>query len=101
MHQNSVHRLHQAREPARIDGSVRYPRKISFGGNLYLLVRPQGGRYWHYHYRYGGKRKTLSLGTYPDVLTAQAQLRLSRVIQDDRHASIKMTMDHAACRSCR
>jgi len=26
---------------------------------------------------------------------------LSRVIQDDRHASIKMTRDHAACRSCR
>ncbi|MEO7774020.1 MAG: Arm DNA-binding domain-containing protein, partial [Steroidobacteraceae bacterium] len=64
-----------AREPARPDGSVRYPRKISFGGNLYLLVQPQGGRYWHYHYRYGGKRKTLSLGTYPDVPIAQAQLR--------------------------
>lgn len=48
---------------------------ISFGGNLYLLVRPQGGRYWHYHYRYGGKRKTLSLGTYPDVPIARAQSR--------------------------
>lgn len=65
MHQNSAHRLHPAREPARIEGSVRHPRKISFGGNLYLLVRPQAGRYWHYHYRYGGKRKTLSLGWEP------------------------------------
>ena len=55
--------------------SGRYPRKISFGGSLYLLVQPQGGRYWHYHYRYGGKRKTLSLGTYPDVPTATAQSR--------------------------
>ena len=61
----------------RLDGPARYPRKISFGGNLYLLVRPEGGRYWHYHYRYGGKRKTLSLGTYPDVPTAQALLRHS------------------------
>jgi hypothetical protein len=26
---------------------------------------------------------------------------VSRVIQDDRLASIKMTRDHAACRSCR
>jgi transposase-like protein len=75
MHQNSVHRFQRLPEPGRLDGPVRYPRKISFGGNLYLLVRPQGGRYWHYHYRYGGKRKTLSLGTYPDVPTAQAQLR--------------------------
>ncbi|MDH4312592.1 MAG: IS6 family transposase [Gammaproteobacteria bacterium] len=75
MHQNSAHRFQRAREPSRLDGSARYPRKISFGGNLYLLVRPQGGRYWHYHYRYGGKRKTLSLGSYPDVPTAQAQSR--------------------------
>jgi hypothetical protein len=54
---------------------VRYPRKISFGGNLCLLVRPGGGRYWHYHYRFGGKRKTLSLGTYPDVPIPQARSR--------------------------
>jgi transposase-like protein len=75
MHQNSACRSPQVREPSRLEGPARYPRKISFGGNLYLLVRPQGGRYWHYHYRYGGKRKTLSLGTYPDVPTAQAQSR--------------------------
>ncbi|MGB8326633.1 MAG: IS6 family transposase [Steroidobacteraceae bacterium] len=77
MHQNSDAAPGWPRERPRIDGRVRYPRKISFGGNLYLLVRPEGGRYWHYHYRYGGKRKTLSLGTYPDVSTAQAQSRHS------------------------
>ncbi|MBK9251747.1 MAG: DUF4102 domain-containing protein [Proteobacteria bacterium] len=54
---------------------MRYPRKIFFGGGLYLLVRPQGGRYWHYQYRHGSKRKTLSLGTYPDVPTVLAQAR--------------------------
>jgi hypothetical protein len=75
MHQNSGTGLGWDRERPRIDGQVRYPRRISFGGSLYLLVRPQGGRYWHYQYRYGGKRKTLSLGTYPDVPVALAQLR--------------------------
>lgn len=75
MHQNSADRFRPARERAHPEGTVRYPRKISFGGNLYLLVRPQGGRYWHYHYRYGGKRKTLSLGTYPDVPVTRAQSR--------------------------
>jgi len=75
MHQNSETGLEWPRERPRIDGQVRYPRKISFGGNLYLLVRPQGGRYWHYHYRYAGKRKTLSLGTYPDVPITLAQAR--------------------------
>ena len=71
MHQNST----TSRERPRIDGRVRYPRKVSFGGSLYLLVQPQGGRYWHYQYRYGGKRRTVSLGTYPDVPTAMAQAR--------------------------
>lgn len=56
-------------------GEVRYPRKISFGRNLYLLVMPKGGRYWRYCYRYGGKRKTLALGTYPDVPMARARSR--------------------------
>jgi hypothetical protein len=40
-----------------------------------MLVMPQGGRYWRYCYRYGGKRKTLALGTYPDVPIARAQSR--------------------------
>jgi hypothetical protein len=75
MHQNSAASPEWPREQPRLDGRVRYARKISFGGSLYLLVQPQGGRYWHYHYRYGGKRKTLSLGTYPDVPTALAQAR--------------------------
>src|ERR1700675_4524184 len=56
-------------------GEVRYPRKISFGGNLYLLVMPKGGRYWRYCYRYRGKRKTLALGIYPDVQIASARSR--------------------------
>ena len=74
-HQNSAHQMQASSGRLRIDGLVRYPRKMSFGGNLYLLIRPQGGRYWHYHYRYGGKRKTLSLGTFPDVPIARARSR--------------------------
>jgi hypothetical protein len=54
---------------------VRYPRKVSFGGSLYMLLMPKGGRYWHYAYRYGGKRKTLSLGTYPDIPFLRARAR--------------------------
>jgi hypothetical protein len=54
---------------------VRYPRKVSFGGSLFMLLTPRGGRYWHYSYRYGGKRKTLSLGTYPDLPFIRAKAR--------------------------
>jgi hypothetical protein len=45
-------------------GDVRYPRKISFGRNLYLLVMPKGGRSWRYCYRYvGSGRRLLSART--------------------------------------
>jgi transposase-like protein len=73
MHQNSSVPLEGSLNAPAIDGHVRYTRKIPFGGSLYLLVRPRGGRYWRYNYRYGGRQKTLSLGTYPDVPTALAR----------------------------
>lgn len=51
------------------------PQKISDGGGLYLLIAPNGGRYWRYSYRFGGKQKTLALGVYPDVRLVQARAR--------------------------
>ncbi len=51
------------------------PVKIADGGGLYLAVMPNGGRYWRFDYRFLGKRKTLALGTYPDVLLATARAR--------------------------
>ena len=52
------------------------PRKVSDGGNLYLLVTPAGGKLWRVNYRYLGKQKTLSLGAYPEVTLAMARERL-------------------------
>lgn len=43
------------------------PLKLSDGGGLFLLVSPAGGKWWRYSYRFSGKQKTLSLGTYPDT----------------------------------
>lgn len=37
------------------------------GGGLFLLVSPAGGKWWRYSYRFEGKQKQLSLGTYPDT----------------------------------
>ena len=58
---------------------VRYLRKFSFGGSLNLFVTPKGGRYWRYCYRYGGKRRTLSLGIYPEVPVDRARSRHLRL----------------------
>ncbi|MDA7749233.1 Arm DNA-binding domain-containing protein [Litoricola sp.] len=35
--------------------------KLTDGGGLYLLVMPNGSKYWRYDYRYLDKRKTLPL----------------------------------------
>lgn len=43
------------------------PLKMSDSGGLFLLLTPAGGKWWRYSYRFNGKQKTLSLGTYPDT----------------------------------
>jgi len=53
----------------------RYPRKTSDGRGLYLLLAPNGGRYWRYNYRFQKKSKTLALGVYPDVSLEKARAR--------------------------
>lgn len=49
------------------------PYKLSDGGGLYLLVNPNGSRYWRLKYRYAGKEKLLSIGVFPDVTLAEAR----------------------------
>ncbi len=40
---------------------------------LYLQVTPSGGKWWRFKYRFGGKEKLLSFGTYPDVTLLSAR----------------------------
>lgn len=48
--------------------------KHTDGGGMYLLVNG-AGRYWRMNYRFAGKRKTLALGTYPEVSLSKARAR--------------------------
>jgi len=50
-------------------------QKLTDGGGLYLLIHPNGGKYWQMAYRFDGKQKTLSLGVYPDISLADARDR--------------------------
>ena len=47
------------------------PVRTFDGGCLSLEVRPAGGKWWRFKYRFGGKEKLLALGTYPDVSLKQ------------------------------
>ncbi len=49
------------------------PCKLSDAGGLYLLLNPNGSRWWRLRYRFAGKQKGLSLGVYPDVSLKQAR----------------------------
>ncbi|MGB7598110.1 MAG: integrase arm-type DNA-binding domain-containing protein, partial [Gallionella sp.] len=47
--------------------------RVSDGDGLYLLVKPDGAKWWRFDYSIGGKRKTLSLGVYPDTSLSSAR----------------------------
>jgi hypothetical protein len=51
------------------------PFKMTDGGGLYVLVMPNGARYWRYNYVLGGKAKTLALGQYPTIKLKEAPRR--------------------------
>ena len=51
------------------------PYKLADGGGLYLLVNPDGSKYWRMAYRFADKQKTLALGVYPDVSLSNARVK--------------------------
>ncbi len=51
------------------------PRKFFDGKGLFLLVHPNGSKYWRLKYRYAGKEKLMGLGVYPEVSLAEARER--------------------------
>jgi integrase len=52
---------------------AKKPIKLFDGGGLFLLIAPAGGKWWRLKYRFGGKEKLLSLGTYPEVSLSEAR----------------------------
>lgn len=51
------------------------PYKLADGGGMYLEISPSGGKWWRLKYRFDGKEKRLSLGTYPEVGLKEARVK--------------------------
>jgi integrase len=49
------------------------PRKLADGHGLYLLVQPNGARYWRFKYRLAGREKLFQVGPYPEVSLTKAR----------------------------
>jgi len=56
--------------------------KLFDGGGLYLSVTPAGGKWWRLKYRFDGKEKRLSLGTYPHTSLKAARAERDRMKSD-------------------
>lgn len=52
------------------------------GNGLILRASPAGGRRWSVVYRFGGKRRRVDVGSYPDVSLADARARLVEIKQE-------------------
>ena len=67
------------------------PYKVSDGQGLYLLVQPNGAKYWRLKYRFAGKEKILALGIYPSV-----SLKEARGARDQAKEQLRQIIDPAA-----
>jgi len=43
------------------------PYRLNDGKGLFILVNPDGSKYWRFNYSFQNKRKKLSLGVYPET----------------------------------
>lgn len=52
-------------------------KKIKFtdGAGMYLLLHPNGSKYWRMQYRFDGKKKTYAIGVYPSVSLSEARTK--------------------------
>ena len=60
---------------------------------LCLLVKQTGSKWWRFNYRYGGKRKTLSMGVYPETT-----LKMAREKRDEARQMILSGIDPSSNR---
>lgn len=69
------------------------PVRLYDGRGLYLEVTPSGGRWWRLKYRFEGREKLLSMGTYPDT-----GLKAARAKQDQARELLAQGVDPSDAR---
>ena len=72
--------------PTRINNAKAKvkPYKLSDGGGLLIEVSASGLKTWRYQYRFGGARRDLKIGRYPEIGVADAR---------DRHFELRSLLE--------
>ncbi len=60
------------------------PYKLSDGGGLFIEVCTSGLKSWRYQYRFGGARRDIKIGRYPEIGVADAR---------DRHFELRSLLE--------
>ena len=59
--------------------------KIFDGQGLFVLIHPNGSKYFRYRYKFEGKEKVMALGVYPETTLKEARekrLEAQRLVKD-------------------
>ena len=69
------------------------PFKLFDGRGLFILVNPDGSKYWRFKYRFEAREKCISFGIYPEV-----SLQLARERLRDARRQVAAGIDPSAAR---
>jgi hypothetical protein len=53
--------------------------KVPDGGGLYFVAEPERSSWWRFDYRFDGKQKTLSIGSYPEISLVDARSKRAKL----------------------
>ena len=67
--------------------------KLHDGNGLFIIIRPNGSKWWRFRYKLRGKTKEISLGTYPDK-----GLKAVRLQRDEYRLMLSKGIDPSAAR---
>lgn len=48
------------------------------GDGMFLLIHPNGSKYWRFRFRFGGKQHLMAFGVYPETSPADARQKGKR-----------------------
>ncbi len=73
--------------------------RLSDGGGLYLSITPAGGKLWRWKYRFDGREKLMSFGSYPDVplsLVRERHTEARKLLATGRDPMVQRKAEKAA-----